>query len=829
MLLSGIIRSPLGRLATIFRGRSFYYVSFLLLSIFIVIPYVTANWNPYDVIGVRKDASLDQIKKAYREMARKLHPDKSNLNEDEAGRRFIELNKAFSILKDPERRSRFDQHGDIEENRHARGSYNHQNFNNHKVKDYYHKNGFRTFTFFSDGHLRKKSITAKQYYNEYIKESKKRPFFIFFYNDFCPSCSLIESTWTKITDELANYNIGSFTINVHHEPRLSQELGVSSIPYIACLIDGQVKPYHHSELSLGNVVKFTKNLLPMNLITTLRTESEQDKFVSLTPEQNRLSALIIHNENNIKLRYLLIAYELRQFYRFGHVPCKSSEYSLLASRYNLTIGLNSRDAHLLAFDEDIRKPVISYKLDNDNFDLEQVKKQLLSWPFLQLPKLFSQQRFDDLCFLSIPRKSETPTRRLCIILFTNDKPSSSKTRAKMIDFINMNNLLRDERVVFSYLDPAKQSDFIYSLLMETKQTYPFENNDPIDLALIAMERQPQNGRKVMYKWLSSRWDPSKPSEIDRAKLELYELIASYKNNLPILQYKMAIDYLIDEEGPSLVGRILHRFLDYVEYVFYYVTSGESFSAVFILILCALITSLFLYQHPTTNPDPSHNSFKQEEYYPIPKQNLNSGRERESNSSAESPETDNELKIRELKAETYNGMVRLLKPGYRSIILLCDADTQDKLLVQFRKAVWPYRRNKTLLFGYMSLDKNLEWYKTLLQDVLGVDDLNVNKRNCIGTVLSLNGFKQYFRVYHAKHKEANYSDDSDDGSFLGFNGGGQTVEDGTIRRSDIERNNSPRDTVYSVDNLLDRLPIWLDKMFDGLTKRYFVDSWPEDIK
>lgn len=828
MLLSGIIRAPLGRLTNIIGTRNFYYVSFLLLSFFIIIPYVTANWNPYDVIGVRRDANLDQIKKAYRELARKLHPDKSNLNEDEAGRRFIELNKAFSILKDPERRSRYDQHGDIEENRHARGSYNHQNTNSHRSRDYYNHNGYRTFTFFSssDGHLRKKSITAKQYYNEYVKESQKRPFFIFFYTDFCPSCSIIESTWTKITDELANYNMGSFTINVHHEPRLSQELGITSIPYIACLLDGQVKPYHNSELSLGNIVKFTKNLLPMNLITILRTESEQDKFVAHTPEQNRLSALIIHNENNIKLRYLLIAYELRRFYRFGHVPSKSSEYKLLASRYNFTIDPNSRNAHLLVFDEDVRKPVISYNLNNDNSELKEVRKQLLKWPFLQLPKLFSQHRFDDLCLLSIPRESETTTRRLCIILFTNHKPSSSRTRIKMIEFINMNNLTHDERVMFSYLDPAKQNEFVNSLLLETKQTYPFKLDDPIDSAIIAIERQPQNGRKVMYRWIRSRWDPSKPGEIDRAKLEIHDLIENYKKNMPALQYKMAIDYLIDEEGPSLVGRIFYRFMEYMMHLFYQVTSGESFSAVLILVLCALITSLFLYQYPTTSPSSSQGSFMQEENRSRPKQNLYPEREAEPSNPTNNLRLDDELKIRELKAETYNGMVRLLKPGYRSIILLCDGETKEKLLLQFKKAVWPYRRNKTLLFGYICLDKNLDWYKTLLQSVLGIDDLNVNKRNCIGTVLSLNGFKQYFRVYHAKHKEGNQCDDSEDESFLGFN---ETVEDGTIRRSDIERNNSSRDTVYTIDNLLDHLPIWLDKMFDGLTKRYFVDSWPEDIK
>lgn len=51
----------------------------------------------------------------------------------------------------------------------------------------------------------------------------------------------------------------------------------------------------------------------------------------------------------------------------------------------------------------------------------------------------------------------------------------------------------------------------------------------------------------------------------------------------------------------------------------------------------------------------------------------------------------ELRLHELKAETYNGMVRLLKPGCRTIILMFDRVRADLLVSQFYKAVWPYRK------------------------------------------------------------------------------------------------------------------------------------------
>ena len=50
----------------------------------------------------------------------------------------------------------------------------------------------------------------------------------------------------------------------------------------------------------------------------------------------------------------------------------------------------------------------------------------------------------------------------------------------------------------------------------------------------------------------------------------------------------------------------------------------------------------------------------------------------------------QLRLHELRVEKYYGLVRLLKPGCRTIVLLVDAQSRLKLLPAFHKAVWPYR-------------------------------------------------------------------------------------------------------------------------------------------
>lgn len=96
--------------------------------------------DPYEILGVKKDSSQEDIKKAYRSLAKKWHPDTNLENKKEAEEKFKEISEAYSIIGDCDKRQKFDS-----------GDYSEQTIDDW-VKDFVHfggfnRNGFGGFNF----------------------------------------------------------------------------------------------------------------------------------------------------------------------------------------------------------------------------------------------------------------------------------------------------------------------------------------------------------------------------------------------------------------------------------------------------------------------------------------------------------------------------------------------------------------------------------------------------------------------------------------------------------------------------------------------------------
>ncbi len=67
--------------------------------------------NYYDVLGLPRNSSDEDIKKAYRKLAMKWHPDKNRDNAEEAAKKFQDIGEAYDVLSDLEKRAIYDRYG----------------------------------------------------------------------------------------------------------------------------------------------------------------------------------------------------------------------------------------------------------------------------------------------------------------------------------------------------------------------------------------------------------------------------------------------------------------------------------------------------------------------------------------------------------------------------------------------------------------------------------------------------------------------------------------------------------------------------------------------
>src|SRR5207245_4015589 len=72
----------------------------------------SVNEDPYAILGVKQEATQEEIRAAYRQLAKKLHPD-LNPGDKQAEEKFKQVSGAYDLLGDPEKRARFDR-GEID-------------------------------------------------------------------------------------------------------------------------------------------------------------------------------------------------------------------------------------------------------------------------------------------------------------------------------------------------------------------------------------------------------------------------------------------------------------------------------------------------------------------------------------------------------------------------------------------------------------------------------------------------------------------------------------------------------------------------------------------
>ncbi|EFN79950.1 dnaJ homolog subfamily C member 16 [Harpegnathos saltator] len=777
--------------------------AFLLLLCLLLISQLTPSvvavdslGNPYKILGVSRHATLQDIRKAYKHLVKEWHPDKTDhpMAED----KFVEITKAYELLTDPERRRKFDNFGITSEDGVSRQRRDSKQYNVRDPLEELFSGNFqfhyqkRDITLFH-----KMSITYRSYENMIVPKTYRMPYLILFYSDWCFACQQVEPTWRRLIDELEPLGFGLATVDIKKETSLARRLGIHSLPCLVVIIEGHANVYKESLFSIQKVIEYVRSKLPYKLITTVNNVNVENFLSGWT--DNRIRALIFEKRDFIRLRYLLTSFYHRDRVAFGFVQVGIPETKDITSKYKISGELDT----LLLFNENSEKPMASVSMKD--ISSETMHNVIANNKFLVLPRLSNQAMLDSIC----PPEWLKPQKRLCAVLISQQNSPLHDIARHKFRQAALESSYSSERVRYTYIFKDTQPEFVSAL--SASEDSPLE---PLSHIVIIWRR---DANHLKYEWLPNGWaDAAQDERIwNETRRHLEKTIQKLLRATEALPYAAVIEELADEHAQGTVGRLIGRALLAVDYISDNLTKEQILPLISVLATLVLIGA--------AGYGMSYLAKLEEATIQAPlKDKL-------------SPPQPPQLRIHELRAEKYNGLVRLLKPGCRTIILLVDAQSRLKLLPVFHKVVWPYRKNKTLMFAHMSLEKGLDWYKKLLSLTLfDRKELNINAKNCVGTVLSLNGHRRYFCMYHAKLPEsmtksksskrlermtkqlAQRPEDAEAGAFIGFD---------SSNDSDMSQDEGGNNVLYH-DNLLDGLPMWLDRLFEGLTQRYYINYWPE---
>lgn len=742
-----------------------------IIVLFIVITCLAEEYDPYKILGVSRFASLQEIRKVYKKLAKEWHPDKTN--DPEAQNKFVQIKQAYELLSDTERRARFDRTGITEDTYKDRFDYS--RFHGNPFDDMLHHSYFN-FQENDIAFFHRLSITSRQYDKIVIPKSVHTPYLILFYTDWCFSCLQTAPYFRKLMDHLEPLGVEFATVHTAAEPNLARRMNVHSLPCLTTVIDENVYVFKDIISSVQKIIEFLRHHLPYKLITTV-TDNNLGYFLTGW-EDNKVRALIFEPHSYVRLRYLITAYHFRHRVSFGFVNSSN-----LHREFQAPLDMDT----VLLFNENASRPVASVTMKE--IPTQTLHNVISSNQYLALPRLSSQSVLESLC----PCEWNKPRKRLCVVLVTTASDSHNQHRQSFRHYAQASPY-STERVRFAYIYHDKQTEFVNALIPDGEDITPL-------LSIVIIWRRDTS--HVKYEWLPNKWEIEENLNDTVSKLET--TISRLLKSSEALTYEALVTDLFDEHAKGIFGRIVTKLLIFSERLYEGLSKDQILPVLSIVGTIVFIVGVGYFMAYLVRIE--EESVKQN----------NKG-----NSGDGDADYQPELRLHELRAEKYNGLVRLLKPGCRTIILVLDMQSREHLIPPFHKAVWPYRKNKTLMFAYMYVERGLTWYKELLQLSLSEEqDLNINPRNCVGTVLAVNGYRKYFCMFHAKHAESSKRrlareaskptvNDVEAAAFIGFNSDSSDSDEEILLEG----------------NLLDGLPNWLDRLFEGTTQRFHFNYWPE---
>ena len=627
----------------------------LFLVIFLFCKVINGEEDYYNILGIHRNANNDEIRRAYRRLAREWHPDKNT--KSDAQETFIKINKAYETLSDAKKRGEYDRYGES-----GPPKYHEQQF------DFFRGNGYMFFGQMPRHSQYQDLIMLHFYKKTILPGSSKKLYLLQIVSNWCMNCVSVEEIWTYTARDLKNHGVGTGTVNKDIDPQLARLLGVRKLPDFVAIINGKL--YHYNGvISMENLKNFVSELFSTHHLVPEVTDNNIKQFLT-TWYDNKPRALLFTTKREAPLLLKVAAFKYQHYVGIGFAQVSKSEE--MRERF----GAAENGPTFMIFKENVSFPHLllqSSDLQNGVLD-ESISKNL----FLHFPRLSSQVIFETLC----PAERSARRKSLCVILFTNESPNLQHSLPSMAK----DKSWRAKRIHFVYVNPAVQHAFQSAIKMNEKSRSTCKNR-LMSKKVAILWRVKDN--EVKYTWFENGW--CGPKDLAR----LADLLDDIYEGEAELELNAVVSELYNEHAKSIPEQVEDIWRNLVYYLFHYFNWSGHLPTLSLAVTFGFVF-LISFVFPSMTEKDSQES-----------------------STSESQTTIDVYGLVQLNSVTQDKLLHRCQQGQLVVVLLSDATSASEALrspiVQmFANVSRRFLKGSNFRFGWLSIPEHIAWCNEVMK-------------------------------------------------------------------------------------------------------------------
>ena len=415
-------------------------LSFLL--IFLLIPNIFCGEDYYKLLGVQRSASKAEIRRAFKKLSLKYHPDKNKDNPEKAKAKFIKIANAYEVLNDDKLRKIYDEQGEEGVKQHQQGGGQHGgNFQD-------------IFNFFFRGagmHFQNQEGPERNFFEntdvltlkmDNISKllSRRKIWFVYFFKSNNENFENMKNTIKDISSQC--YGIFNFgAVNCKDDEEICEEYSVYSTPKLLYFPESanEGEEEYKGNIDFQSIFKFGAKLM-QNFVRVINKDNYND-FMTSHPE--RYHVLLFTSKKTTPPLFKALSKDYLNHLNFGEV--RQSEKELIK-----TFNIDKFPTLIVITNLETNE----YDLYKEEIKYDNMKKFLNRYAYKKMPenKDVRVRELNKNTYERLGMCSNSDNKNICLIFFINkEKPENEL----MINLENYGNKYKEDHIKVFYLNVNK--------------------------------------------------------------------------------------------------------------------------------------------------------------------------------------------------------------------------------------------------------------------------------------------------------------------------------------------------------------------------------------